>query len=73
MLDGLNLSKWYKEDIIDLLEDYPNLLTMTEEELNTLARSLYWKAQGLYSEVTRLENEADAIKALANAKKEAGT
>lgn len=64
-LDGLNLTEWQKEDVVDLLEDYPNLLEMSEEELLTLSRSLYWKAQGLYSEVTRIESDADTIKMLA--------
>ena len=57
-----NLTEWQKEDIEDLLEKYPDLDTMTDEELDHLARKLYWDAQGLYDQVNRMESEAETIK-----------
>lgn len=69
-LDALNLSKWQKEDIEDMLEDYPNLLDMSVEELETLSRKKYWEADGMYQTVCRMESQAELMKILANAKKE---
>lgn len=58
----LNLTWWQEEDLEDLLEDYPNLLEMSAEELNKLVRQLYWEANGLVEQANRLESKADAIK-----------
>lgn len=56
------LSEWQKEDLEDLLEKYPDLDSMTDEELDHLSRKLYWDAQGLYDQVNRMESEAENIK-----------
>lgn len=56
------LSEWQKEDLEDLLEKYPDLDIMTDEELDHLSRKLYWDAQGLYGQVNRMESEAENIK-----------
>ena len=45
-----------------MCEKYPDLDTMTDEELDHLSRKLYWDAQGLYDQVTRMESEAENIK-----------
>ena len=71
-LDELNLSKWQKEDIEDMLEDYPNLLDMSVEELETLSRKKYWEADGMYQTVCHMESQAELMQVLANAKKGAG-
>ena len=55
------LMDWQKEDIKDLLEEYPELTDMTDEELVVFSRELYWKAQGLYDEGNRLESKAEII------------
>lgn len=60
-LKELNLSRWTKEDLIDLLEDYPTLFEMTDGELMTLAQSKNCEAQGLIDQANRLESDADAI------------
>jgi phosphate uptake regulator len=57
----MNLTNWQKEDIEDLLEEYPELTDMTDEELVIFSRKLYWKAQGLYDEVNRLESQAETV------------
>lgn len=69
-LDKLNLSKWQKEDIEDMLEDYPNLLNMSAEELEVLSRKKYWEANGMYQTVCYMESQAELMQVLANAKKE---
>ena len=58
----MNLTEWQKEDIEDLLEEYPELIGMTDEELDAFSRKLYWEAQGLYDRVNRLESYAENIK-----------
>ena len=63
------LSEWQKEDLEDLLEKYPDLDSMTDEELDHLFRKLYWDAQGLYDQVTRMESEAENIKLYKNLRK----
>jgi hypothetical protein len=57
----MNLTNWQKEDIKDLLEEYPELVDMTDEELVVFSRKLYWKAQSLYDEVNRLESKAETV------------
>lgn len=60
-LTDFNLPAWAKEELIDMLEDYPRLFEMSEVELQRLARDLYQKAQGYIDTANRLENEADVI------------
>lgn len=56
-----DLTPWTKDELIDLLEEYPTLFEMSEAELNKLARDRYNTAQGYVDRANRLENEADAI------------
>ena len=63
-------NKVEKEDIEDMLEDYPNLLDMSVEELETLSRKKYWEADGMYQTVCHMESQAELMQVLANAKKE---
>lgn len=69
-LDGLKLTKWQKEDIEDLLEDFPTLFDMSNEELESLSRKMYWEADGLYQTVCRLESQAETIKSYLKAREE---
>lgn len=55
------LTDQQKEDIKDLLEEYPELVDMTDEELVVFSRKLYWEAQGLYDEVNRLKSKAETV------------
>lgn len=57
----MTLTKWQKEDIEDLLEEYPELVDMDDEELVIFSRKLYWEAQGLYDRVNRLESYAENV------------
>lgn len=56
-----NLSPWVKADLIDLLEDYPNLFDMSKEELQKIAADKYATARGYIDRANRLESDADAI------------
>ena len=60
-LKEFNLSAWTKEDLLDLLEDYPTLFEMTDGELTALAQSKNCEAQGLIDRANRLESDADAV------------
>lgn len=57
----LNLAWWQEEDLEDLDVEF-HISEKNIEELDKLATELYWKAQNLYSTVTRLESQADAIR-----------
>ena len=60
-LAKFNLSKWTKEDLIDLLEDYPNLFEMSHDELQKIVQDKYATARGYIDRANRLESDADAI------------
>lgn len=60
-LAKLSLSRWVKEDLVDLLEDYPNLFDMSKEELQKIAADKYATARGYIDRANRLESDADAI------------
>ena len=53
---------WYEKDDLEELEDEFHITEKTSEELDELADKLYWKAQSLYDQVTRLESKAKAIR-----------
>ena len=60
---------WYtKDDLIDLLEKYPNLFDMPAEELKKLFSEIYFEAQYHSEKANRLENDADAIEKYYKAK-----
>lgn len=58
----LDLHWWEEEELEDLLEEYPNFLDMTDEELRKMANQLYWEANGLVEQANRLEAKADTIR-----------
>ena len=60
-LKGFNLSAWTKEELIDLLEDFPTLFEMLDGELNKLVQDKHREAQGLIDRANKLESDADAI------------
>jgi hypothetical protein len=60
-LAKLSLSKWVKADLIDLLEEHPNLFDMSKEELQKIAADKYATARGYIDMANRLESDADAI------------
>ena len=60
-LDDIEL-KWYeKEDIEDLIEEYPRLLEMPLNEIKKFKTELYWEAQGLIARAYALESKANAL------------
>ena len=60
---------WYiKDDLICLLEKYPNLLTMTEPQLKAVSRDLWFDAQYHTEKACLRENEAGVIDKFCKAK-----
>lgn len=60
-LSAYNLTPWTKEELIDLLDEYPTLLTMSESDLQKLARDMHNTALGYIDRANRLECKADAV------------
>ena len=61
-LDKLNLTNWQKEDIIDLLDEYPNFFDMDSNTLNEISKKLYREAQSFIDKAMSIECKADTIK-----------
>ena len=55
------LEDWEKDDLEELINNYPGVLDMDEEEVHKLARTFYSKERNLYDEVMRLERYADLL------------
>ena len=68
ILKDLDLPWYIKDDLIDLLEEYPNLFEMPASALKELACGMWAEADGYTSRATRLENEASAIEKYCKAK-----
>lgn len=60
-LSGYDLPRYVKEDLIDLLDEHPDLLEMTAEELKKVVQDKYWTAQGYFDRGNRLESDAASI------------
>jgi len=60
--DIYGLHKWQREDLEDLLEEFPEIESMTTDELNQKHNDLYWEAAGLIDRANLLESKADTIK-----------
>jgi len=57
----LGLSRWQREDLEDLLEEFPEIETMTIEELRKKYHKLYWEAAAMFEKASSLESKADTI------------
>ena len=57
----LDLELWQEEDLEDVFEEYPQLESMTIEEMEKFARNLYWEASGYIDKAMGLEAKADTI------------
>lgn len=57
----LDIHWWEEEDLEDLEEEY-HISELTLQELDKLATSLYWEAQGYIETANRIESKADAIR-----------
>lgn len=68
ILKDLDLPWYIKDDLIDLLEEYPDLFEMPAGALTELACSLWNEADGHSSKAARLENNASAIEKYCKAK-----
>lgn len=55
-----NFSKWLKEDIKDLAEDYP-IFTKDLCELEEMCDKMYFEAESLYDQVCSIEKRANII------------
>ena len=53
--------KWQMENLLDLLEENPEIEQMTLTQLKTLEQDLYRKASWKFDEGNRLENKASTI------------
>ena len=62
MFSGLELAEWEKQDLEEMVADHPEILEMSDEEIDKLAKEFYWKAQSKYEEVVGLENQADTLR-----------
>lgn len=67
-LKNYNLSWYVKDDLVNLLEEYPDLFEMSEGELIALHYEMYREAAHLFDRGNRLESDGDAIKKLCEAK-----
>lgn len=59
------LDEWEEDIVKDIIEDYPNLLDMSTEELMELSNKWFWEANSKQHEVYRLENYAEIAAKLA--------
>ena len=58
----MNFTRWReKEDLLDLLEKYPEIEIATREQLEKFKQEKYWEAQGLIVEAGRIDVEANMI------------
>lgn len=60
-MESMNLTWRQKEDLLDLLEKYPEIELATREQLEKFKQEKYWEAQGLIEEAERIEAEGDVI------------
>lgn len=60
-MESMNLTWWQKEDLLDLLEKYPEIELATREQLEKFKQEKYLEAQGLIEEAERIEAEGDVI------------
>lgn len=67
-LKDFDLSWYTKLDLIDLLEEYPNLFEMPAEELRKIVCDKYQTASGYFDRGNRLESDAAAIEKYCNVK-----
>lgn len=59
-------NEWQREEIEELLLDYPNLFDMSREEIEKIAEELFWTVQGYIEKANSLEQKYDAIQIYLN-------
>lgn len=64
------IKDWQMEDLLDLLEENPEVEQMTLEQLKVLEQDLYREASWKFDEGNRLENKAMTIALLYALRKE---
>lgn len=60
--EKLEFTWWEREDIMDLIEDNPDLLNDSIENLESTVTHYFWEAQNLIEEADSLEAKGDALK-----------
>lgn len=60
-IESMDLKWWQKEDLLDLLEKYPEIELATREQLEKFKQEKYWEAEGLIEQANSIEAEADVI------------
>lgn len=63
-LNEYDLPEWQREDLEELLYDYPFLLYSSIIELEKFKKELYWEAQEHIETANRIENKADIVSIL---------
>lgn len=61
-LNGLLLTQWEREDIMELFEDYPDFFEMDSDKLNEVAKNFYREAQRYIDIASSIEHKADTIR-----------
>lgn len=60
-IESMDLKWWQKEDLLYILEKYPEIELATREQLEKFKQEKYWEAQGLIDQASTIEAEADII------------
>ncbi len=60
-IESMDLKWWQKEDLLDLIKDYPEVEIATREQLKKFKSDKYWEAQALIDQAAQIESIADAI------------
>lgn len=60
-IESVDLNWWQKEDLLYILEKYPEIELATREQLEKFKQEKYWEVQGLIDQASSIEAEADII------------
>lgn len=60
-IKSMDLKWWQKEDLFDLIKDYPEVEIATREQLEKFRSDKYWEAQALIDQANSIESVADTI------------
>ena len=58
-IEELNIEDWAKEDLRDLIEENPEVITMSRNEIEKRISNLRWEVEDLYDRANTVEARAD--------------
>ena len=61
-IEELNIEDWMKEDLRDLIEENPEVVTMSRNEIEKRISNLRWEVEDLYDKANTVEARADAYR-----------